>query len=588
MGAETGKLGGKVADIVSRTHIATKMKLMPHYVRLAMEMQEAFFALTGREHRDTTGKFWGDLIKTGKLSGPALDTAEFLANGHGQWQTLLSGAATGAAMGGGILDIVVNEFAPAVQAGLAANPHKLLAPGDLAAAAQRGIIDMGSAIHEAAKGALNHGNFATLVGLATVFPSPFEAGQLLSRGRITTDQAHEAIRRSGLDAAYVDDMLSLREQLLTPQELASLVTFGVLSEADAAPMAAKSGTGVHDFHMLVLGNGQPPSTEQLLFAYRRKVIDKARLLKGITQGPVRTEWFDVLESQGSVPMSTADAIEAAVQNHLSKGAAQAIAEQNGLLPEHFEPLFQTAGSPPGPQQLLTWWRRGLVKESDVKQALAESRLKPKYVDLLLSTKPALPPMTTIRSAYSHGAIDHGRALNLLADHGYSAQDSDMILAEGHAEKTATVRHLTVTQVMGLYADRAISRDAALAMLGALGYDDTDSGWIVSLADLDRTRRLIAASTGRIRSAYVGRHITAEQAGAQLDALLIPVDQRDDLMTFWDIERATVTKTLTQAQAMAAFKKSIISEGQYRDRLLSMGYAGGDVDVLVALAGGGAQ
>lgn len=586
MADKSGKLGAKIADTVTRAHISTKMKLMPEYVKLAMAIQEAFFALTGDEHGQTTAGFWKSLIDTGKLTGPALDTAEFLYEGHGQWRTMLAGSATGAAMGGGILDIVVNEFAPAVQAALALNPHKLLAPGDLAGAAARGLIDMGSATHEAAKGGLNEENFLRLYGMSVGVPDPDQLGQLVNRGLLPLDKAKSAARLGGLDTAFLDAVLAMREQLISPGDLASLVTFGVLTEDQAAPIAAKSGTSKDDFHLLVMGNGQPPSTEQLLFAYRRKIIDEARLLRGIKQGPVRDEWFDVLRSLGSIPMSTADAIQASVQGHLSHAQAQLIAEQNGLLSEHFEPLFQTAGSPPGPQAMLTFLRRGFATDPEVRQALSESRLKPKYTDLLMKTRDVLPPMTVIRSGFAHGAITHERAVKLLGEHGYSAENADMILAGGHGEKSATVRHLTVSQVMALYSDRAITRVSAHDTLTALGYDDTDANTLIALADIDRNRKLMAASLHRVHAAYVGRHITAEQASSELDELLVPVDQRDDLLTVWDIERNTVTKGLTLAQTSAAFKKGIIVEDVFRDRIAAMGYSPGDVDILVALAGGG--
>lgn len=584
--ARGGNLGGKVADIVTRAHIDTKMKLMPEWVKMFMQLQEAFFTLTGNEHKDTTGGYWQQLIDTGKLDGPSLATAEFLANGHGQWQTMLAGTATGAAMGGGILDIVANELAPAVQAALAANPHKLLAPADLAAATVRGIIDDGTGTHEAAKGGLNGPNFDTLKALNIGVPSPFEAGQLVNRGKITLQEAHALIRRGGLDPNSIDDMLSLREQILTPEQLAALVTFGVLTEAKAAGIAALSGTSRDDFHLLVEGNGQPPSSEELLFAFRRGIINEERLLRGITQGPVRVEWFDVIRSLGQVPMSTADAIQAAVQGHLSKAQAQKIAEQNGLLPDQFEPVFQTAGSPPGPEQMMVWLRRGLVTDEDVRQALSESRLKPKYIDLIMKTKVMLPPMTVIRSAFSRGAIDHGRALAMLSEHGYSPEDSEMILAEAHAEQTATIRHLTVAQIMELYAERAITLAVAHDMLMAMGYDDADASWVIDIADNNRSRKLINASLAKIRAAYVGRHIDVNQVEAELDTLLIPTDQKTDLLTHWDLERETVTKGLTLAQCTAALKKGIISDGEFQQRTLAMGYAAADVTILLALASGG--
>lgn len=583
---EPRNLGGKIADIVSRAHVDTKRRMMPEMVDLAMQMQEAFFALTGSEHRATSGGFWRQLLATDKLSGAARDTVAFLADGHGQWQTLLAGTATGAAMGGGILDIVTNELAPAVQAALALNPHKLLAPADLAAAYARGILDPGSAIHEAAKGGLNEGNFRTLVDLNIAVPSPFEMGILLNRGLVDSPTAHNDLRRGGMETKYIDLMLQLREQLLTPQELATLVTFGVLTEEKAAVMAERSGTSAADFHLLVMGNGQPPSNEELLFAYRRGIIDKARLLRGITQGPVRNEWFDVIESLGQVPMSTADAIQAAIQGHLTKAEAQHITAQNGLLPVHFEPLFQTAGSPPGPQQMMVWWRRGLISEAGVRQALTESRLKPKYVDLILATKAVLPPMTVIRSAFARGAISHARALQLLAEHGYTPEDAAMILAEAHAEKTATVRQLTVAQVMELRTERIIDEQTAHGMLTTLGYSDHDAAWVMELADLARHRKLMDASIARVRAAYVGRHIDEAQVHGALDALLVPVDQKDDLLMHWDIERSTVTKTLTLAQAEAAFKKGLMGADEFQQRVQAMGYAPADVTILVGLATAG--
>lgn len=582
MAASGPNLGSKIAQIVSHAHVNVRRKMAPETLKLFMQMQEAFFTLTGNEHRATTGGFWRDMLATGKLSGPAADTARFLADGHGQWQTLLAGTATGAAMSGGILDVVTNEFAVATQALLALDPHKLIDPSDAAAAAARGIWDYDTARVEANKAAINNDRFRVLWELNRSIPPVAELREMVNRGLLNESDGQHAIERGGLDARWSQSLMEMRHVPLTPEQLADLVTFGVLTEQEATPLAALSGVTAADFHRLVLGNGQPPSTEQLLFAYRRKVIDKARLLRGITQGPVRNEWFDVLESLGSIPMSTADAISAAVQGHLTHAQALEIATQNGLEPSQFEPLFLTAGSPPGAQEMLSLRRRRLISDAELRQALTETRLKPKYVDLIVRTEDVLPPMVTIRSAYAKGAIDHARALDLLAQHGYSAQNADMILAAAHSEKMATVRHLTEVQVMKLYSNRTIDRAAAGAMLSALGYDPTDIEWIFDLADEDRHQRLITAALNKIRAEYVGRHISEDVAQAGLDVLQIPVDQRDDLLMIWDLERSTVTKTLTLAQAASAFKKAIIAEDDFRNRLAGMGYPPADIDILVQL------
>lgn len=577
------RLGGKVADIVTRAVADHAVRRRPESVRLAMAIQEAFFRLTGSEHKATSGGLYADLLATGALDGWAADTVRFLAHGHGQWQTLLAGQATGAAMGGGLMSIVQNELAPGIQGILELNPHGLLAPADLAIGVARGFIDYGSGAGDAMKSGLPEHAFNNLVSANFIVPNPGELASLYRRGKLDGVTYTKLLERNAFHPDYEFLLAPLSDMLLSPQELAGLVTFGVLSEAEAAPMADKAGMHPDDFHRLVLGNGQPPSTEDLLFAYRRKIINRERLLRGITQGPVRNEWFDVIESLGQVPMSTADAVEASIQGHLSKSAAQVIAEQNGLMPEHFEPLWQTAGSPPGAEAMIGYWRRGFVTESDVVQALTESRLKPKYIPLALKTKAALIPMVQVRMAMEHGVVTQQRALELLADHGYTAEDAHIILASAKATRTQAIHHLSVSQVMALYTERAITLSQAHEMLSALGYDSGEVTWIIDLADIERKRKLVGAAVAVIRTAYVDRRIDDNAALADLDTLLIPRDQQDDLMHVWQLERDATVKTLTLPQATAAYKRGLIDAAGLSARIGAMGYDQTDTAILVALA-----
>lgn len=578
------KLGAKVADVVVRAVGDHKRRRDPELVRLAMAIQHAFFELTGSEHRATTGGLFVDLLNTGELTGWGERTARFLAEGHGQWQTMLAGQATGMAMGSGLMSVLQNEFAPAIQGVLASNPHGLLSPADLAALVARNRLDYDTGSHEAGKSGLANVNFSRLVKLNYVSPNVDEIVALYQRGLITSDIYIELLNHIGWDPQFVDYPFLLGKMLPTPQELATLVTFGAIDQDQARNMAGQAGMDGTNFDLLVAGNGQPPSTEDLLFAYRRKIIDKARLLRGITQGPVRNEWFDVIESLGSVPMSTADAIDAAVQGHLTIPEAQTIAGQNGLLPAHFGPLYETAGSPPGAEAMVTYWRRGLMTEADVRQGLTETRLKPKYVNLILSTRNALLPMVTIREAYGHGTITHDRALILLGQHGYTAQDADAILATAAATKTATARKLTEAQAVELYEQGAITLDACRALLESLGYTRVEADELVHLADLNRQRTLVNAAVSRIRSAYVSRRISVDQAQADLDVLLIPGPQQDYLFALWNLELAADVKTLSLAQCGAALKKGIIGGDEFRARVSAMGYPDADVAILGALYG----
>lgn len=577
------RLGHRLADIIVRRHFDAKRRYSPELVKLAMEIQHQFFTLTGDEHKATTGGLWKQLLDTGEMQGWTKDTADFLANGSGQWQTLLSGQATGAAMGAGIMAVLQNELAPVVQAILKASPNAVLAPGDAAQAVARGLGTLGWGRDQAARGGLPNDLFDNMVITSLQQFAPSELATLLNRGKITVPELQRLLKRGGFDPDLWAHVIELGQTRIEPGDLASLVTFGVLPEAHAADMAGDAGMNADDFHLLVEGNGQPPSTEDLLFAYRRKIIDKARLLKGITQGPTRTEWFDVIESLGSIPMSTSDAIEAAVQGHLSQGAAQTIAEQNGLEPSAFAPLFATAGSPPGPEAMMNYLNRGFIDQAGAVQALTESRLKPKYTDLILKSRVALLPMVQVREALGHGSITHAHAVEVLGWHGYATEDIDVILQSGAVVKTKTARQLTESQVLSLHTERAITDQQATEMLAALDYTPDEIGWLLDLTNLQHMTAMVNAAIAKVRASYVARHLAENDARTDLDALGVLPDQQDSLVTLWDIERSTVTKTLTLAQCGAAYKKGFITADAYTQRVLALGYAQADVDILIQLA-----
>lgn len=578
-----GQLGHKVADIVARAHFAQKRQHLPELAKLAMATQHSFFELTGSEHRATSGGLYRDLYATGKLAPWAASTMEFLGHGSGQWQTLLAGQVTGVAMGGGLMSVVQNEFAPAIQLLLESNPNGILAPADAASLVSKGLATIEWGRKQAARNGLPAEFFDLLVLSDRGELAPSDLVTLLNRGVIEVPEFQALLRRAGYDPETWSRFITLGEQIILPETLASLVTFGVLAQADAADMAGQSGMSAANFNLLVEGNGQPPATDELLFAYRRGIINKDRLLKGIKQGPVRNEWFDVLESLGSIPMSTADAIQAYVQGHLTLDQAKSIAIQNGLLPEHFAPLAETAGSPPGPEAMMGFLNRRFITEAQARQALSESRLKPVYSDLIIKSRVALLPAIQVREAYAAGALDHAAAIDLLEQHGYTPTDANTILAVAKHTKTTALRQLTESQVIALRTDQAITDAEATDMLDALGYSADEVTWLFGLADIARTRKLVNAAINRVRASYLAGHIDDTAADTALDSLGVPPDQKTDLLALWAIEAGTVTKGLTLAQCKAALKAGLIDNGGFTARVAAMGYADADVQILLQLA-----
>lgn len=578
-----GGLAGRFAAVVGQGVVTTRQQLSGHERSMTALKLDDFFDKVSGEIRNTAGPIFAPLADHPDAPAQLKPLFNFLARGKGQWQTFLGQSVIGAAIGGGIVPLINNTLAPVTQRLIASQPHGILDPSTAAKAAATGLTNGLDMAYEAAKNGIPQAQFDALVELAKSRADVGIIIDALNKGVIDEDTARVMFTRIGMNSFDVGVILNSHHTEITPETAASLVTFGVINEDEGKAIAAKSGMRPDDFDKLVQGNGQPPSTQELLFAYRRGVIDKARLFRGITQGPLRNEWFDVVESFGQVPMSTADAIRAAIQGHLSQEQARAIAQQNGLIPDQFDPLMATAGEPPGPEKMLELLNRGEVTEAQVRQALSESRLKNTYIDLLIKGRYELPTQAQILSMVRNGTITKERGLTLLQQRGYLPDIAQTLIADVTRTKASTVKELSLTAIRDLYLDKAITADQATARIVALGYTHDDAVLELQLVDEQRSRRFTQAVITRIHREYTAGLLTSDEVHTYLGQLSVPPDQTNTYLELWDIEKATVRRSLTEAQVAQALKKGLIQADEAVSRWQAMGYSAGDAQLLLGIA-----
>jgi hypothetical protein len=101
-----------------------------------------------------------------------------------------------------------------------------------------------------------------------------------------------------------------------------------------------------------------------------------------------------------------------------------------------------------------------------------------------------------------------------------------------------------------------------------------------VADIKRERKLIDAAITPLRSKYIARHIDESEASNLLDKIHLPSSQRDLLLDYWAVDRAAQTKTLTEAQIIAANKLGLIPDADAEKRLISLGYNLEDARILL--------
>jgi len=575
------KLGTRISMLVSQATISTHQKLIGVKHKLAMAIFHSISDMISGEVHQTMDPIFSALFEAYPKDGMASKSLDFMAHATGQLQAI---AGTNLIAGGllsSISQVVNNELAPAVYGLIASNPHGVPDPNTIAQLIAHGIADPSAGNYAINANGLGTGWANDMVEGNVVYPDPATALDLVRRGVISEGDYLFFAKRNGINANSANMLFQLVTVPLSPADAALALLRGNMSQGDAQDAAAQSGVSASDFEVMVNNTGEPLGLEQLLEAYRRGFITKARLEEGILQSRVRNEWIGTAEQLRYVPMSTADAVNAVVQNQLSESEAAAIADQNGLEPGSFPTLVATAGEPLSRTELEFLYNRGQITLAQVKQGLNESRLKPKYTDMAVMLSQKNLPVRNLSDAVLYGTLTQAEAVVKAMEEGYSEENATVLVSSASMAKLQEQRKAVVTAVEQLYENNAISQDDAIAIAGQMGFEAPEATFIFEAAEFRRQEKLISAAISVVRSKYIGHHIDENTASSSLDAIGVVPAQRDAMLQLWTIEHDANVKVLTEAQIVKAAKLTLITQEDAAARLQGMGYSADDAALLLA-------
>jgi len=577
-----GGIAGRIAKVVADATVHTRQRMAPHAKAVALSALGDFTDLMSDESKEAIGPLLERISADPELTADMRALVDFFAHKRGQWQALAASSATGVAFAGGIVNLLTNELNPVILRLIAGNPNNILSPADAAAAFARGIEGPPTWDVEANKSGIDDTRFSRLVELNRAMPAVSYILDMVNHGTIGENVARHYLQRHGFDVREQNNLLALRRFILTPADLSAMWNRGIVSTDEGARIAAQNGVSEADWHKLTELGGEPLPPGDLGEAFRRGFIDADRYRRGIVQGPIRNEWFDVLDKLQFSRMSTVDAADAVNQGHMTLLEGKRVAHENGLLPDDFETLIESAGTPPGIDFATEALNRGFIDEAQFNVMFKESRIKNRYGPLLLRMRTRLIPQETVRLLYRNGVYPREKTLETLMAHGFSPDDAAALLALEQTRQDDTTKELTRAQIVDMYDQQILDATVARELLTALGYAESNVELMLALADIKRTQRFINAAVARVRSAYITGKIEVGEASAQLDSLAVSPNQRDELLTIWGIDLTTVSKTLTAAQIRQAVVKEFITREEGLGRLVAQGYDEVDADLYLKL------
>jgi hypothetical protein len=574
------KLGPKLVQLISQTIAATKLKLLDTEHRARVNSMQEIIDRAGRELADLYRPVLNDVLKDADMPDSVREFVDKAVSGTHQWQAIGGLAFQSSGAQTAISTILSNFLAPGVRYAVQRDPQLIPSSEELIQLGVKGTMDWGDVYNYA------HGNgyadftINSLRDAYFSYPDFATTIELLRRNNISIGDARKYLTRNGIPADVQDRILQLQKVPLVPADLADMVVRGILSQNEAQRIASESGVDSVDFDLLVRDTGEPLALEQLLEARRRGFIDNTRLVHGILQSRIRNEWVDVAEKLAYSPMSVADAVNAVVQNHMTQAEGERISQENGLEPGNFGILYETAGEPLSRTEMEQLYNRGLVTQSDVDQALRESRLKNKYINHAFQLHEKVPEIFILQHGVTNGAIKAEDAVKIAMRAGYTHADATWMVHAGSKAATNTYQNKVVAAIETMYVDDLMPKDVALSTIEGLGFSKPEAGFVLQAAEFRRMAKAVSQVAAAVKGRYLAHRITKNQAVGFLDAAGIPAQQRDYLIGLWNIDRDATTRTLTEAQTVKAVNKNLITPAEGMTRLQAMGYSQVDADLLI--------
>lgn len=292
-------------------------------------------------------------------------------------------------------------------------------------------------------------------------------------------------------------------------------------------------------------------------------------------------------------------MEALLEGQITVEEAKKWYAAAGGHPQWFWHSYHTRGQAPTPTQLLDLVNRGIIEPGPVQDPNPEAHADPRattYVQGFLEgpwrnkwLRPFYelrwyyPPPRTVTAMLRAGAIDIETARRWFQRQGVRPDEVDAFIRNALHTKHEKERDLAKDDILSLYETRTITRDQAASYLRALGYEDQETQWLLSLADFRRERRLRDQAIARIRSDYVNWRISMQDASVALDRLAIPADERTHYLDIWTIEREANRPDLTVSQWQQALRRGIVSREEFIQEMTRRGYSDREAEILAELA-----
>lgn len=396
----------------------------------------------------------------------------------------------------------------------------------------------------------------------------------------------------------ITDTLNTAEPInpLSAESAATALARNILTTPDAAAEAANSGINSNRFDTLTALARQPLSLGLAMAGYQRaqgtsgpadaQIADLDTVLNDLGISP--QYWAAIKGLAVEIP-TVQQVMNAWLQGQIEEAEALTRYLAAGGDPSWFQTSYNAQGEAPTPVQALDMLNRGLIPQEGTgpdsisyHQAFLEGPWRNKWLAPFLGLRYYVPPARTVTALLKEGAITEAQATQYLQAQGLDAELTAIYIAAASHHTTVAQRELTQAQVIDAYESQLITHDEALTDLVALRFTASDAGLLLSLADKKQAVASTKQAVTRIRTLFLNGSDTAVTARNALASLGLQGDQVSNLIATWQLEKATVIRTLTVAEISSAYYYEFFTLATAMAKLQALGYSPADAQVILAI------
>jgi hypothetical protein len=496
--------------------------------------------------------------------------------------------------------------------------YSLYRPSELSAAEAAAAVVGGQITPEkgfayAARAGVPDADFRVMLDTAGTTLAPGQLLDLLNRRDIDVSDVERFLRESSLKDKFIPLLLKLRFNLLGASDYIRFAVRDVFEPAKRAELTldadypviltdklGRIGYSETDARDSWAAHWELPSPTQVYEMLHRghlpKDISVEDYLKSADYAPV---WRQSLVDISYTPITRTDAkrmyklrgdFDALVRNFRNNGYneqdANDLAEftREDVSLETRQERELLVG--PVKTAALAMYKARRISEDQLRQVLANLRYPKETVDRFVADVEFVREAdqrediaAALKAAYVKALRTRDDTVTLLREAGWDGDALDQLLQQWDLLRAVTelqphqevTRDLTKGEIVVAYAERVIAPEAAMAQLLALGYDQSETDILLTVADMKRSRAELDAEIENLHLNYLRGAIDGGTASIALDQLGVNVTRRTNLLLRWERERAKVVPDFTVAQLEGMVKSKAMPEDVAQRFLSDQGY-----------------